>query len=540
MDMATQRERMVVIRLRPQLAALAEAAGGAGALADRLAPVVADLLDDLAIPVTYALAIVTGAVDGPDIAIAIEDRSCRVADAANHGPVVDLEDLTHRLAAALHDNRTLFLPPDVAVACWQRWSGAADSPPADFPELLRRLIERGVRIDRLCPLIGEITAADDTSERTLANADGPRVRMFVSQEQFARLYDPQGQPLPLAGEHASIDALLTLMSDGLFYELGLVYHLGGVAVDQTLAPGQLRFRINDLRTPVLPGLRSDELMVNDTVAALHSLGLDGRATINPANNNPTAVVAGGEEARRRCEADGLTVWDDHGYAILLLSSVIRREAGSLLTFPIARFLCDRLQLVFPDLVASARARHGEPVLTRVLRALLDEEIAIRDLRTILDCLASYHGAVPVDMSREIVFFASPGTASPIEMGMPAERDPVVDLIECVRVSLRRYISHKYTRGAATLVVHLVDPDLEQRLGDPAPLTADERARLLAAVAAEMPETLAAPLPVILTTAGLRARLRREIHREYPRLAVLSYQELSPDMNIQPLSRITWR
>jgi type III secretion protein V len=143
------------------------------------------------------------------------------------------------------------------------------------------------------------------------------------------------------------------------------------------------------------------------------------------------------------------------------------------------------------------------------------------------------------MSREIVFLASPGTASPIETGMPADRDPVVDLIECVRVSLRRYISHKYTRGAATLVVHLVDPDLEQRLGDPAPLTADERARLLAAVAAEMPETLIAPLPVILTTASLRARLRREIHREFPRLAVLSYQELSPDMNIQPLSRITW-
>ncbi len=453
--------------------------------------------------------------------------------------MADGEDLTQRLAAALHDNRALFLPPDVAAACWQRWSGAAGAPPDEFPALLRDLIERGVRIDRLRPFVAEIPAAGDVFERALAAVDGPRVRLFMSREQFDRLYDAQGQPLPLAGEHASIDALLTLMSDGLFYELGLVYRLDRVEVDHTLAPGRLRCKINDLRTPVLPGLRSGEMMVNDTVAALHGLGLDGRPAINPANDNPTAVVAGGEEARRRCEEAGLTVWDDHGYAILLLSSIIRREAGSLLTLGTVRFLCDRLQLVFPDLVASARARHDDLVLTRVLRALLDEEISIRDLRTMLDCLTSYHGSVPADMSRDIVFFASPGTASPIETGMQAGRDPVVDLIECARVSLRRYISHKYTRGAATLVVYLLDPDLEQRLGETTPLTADERARLLAAIKEELPETLAAPLPVILTTAGIRARLRREIRREYPRLAVLSYQELSPEMNIQPISRISW-
>ena len=45
-------------------------------------------------------------------------------------------------------------------------------------------------------------------------------------------------------------------------------------------------------------------------------------------------------------------------------------------------------------------------------------------------------------------------------------------------------------------------------------------------------------PVILTSTAVRRKLRRMLVHEFPRLAVLSYQELSPDMNIQPLARIS--
>ena len=33
-------------------------------------------------------------------------------------------------------------------------------------------------------------------------------------------------------------------------------------------------------------------------------------------------------------------------------------------------------------------------------------------------------------------------------------------------------------------------------------------------------------------------MRKLIEKDFPRLAVLSYQELSPDMNIQPIARIS--
>jgi formylglycine-generating enzyme required for sulfatase activity len=43
---------------------------------------------------------------------------------------------------------------------------------------------------------------------------------------------------------------------------------------------------------------------------------------------------------------------------------------------------------------------------------------------------------------------------------------------------------------------------------------------------------------VLTTADIRWRLRSELAGSFPYLAVVSYQELSPDMNIQPIARIT--
>jgi type III secretion protein V len=34
-------------------------------------------------------------------------------------------------------------------------------------------------------------------------------------------------------------------------------------------------------------------------------------------------------------------------------------------------------------------------------------------------------------------------------------------------------------------------------------------------------------------------VRKLIETDFPNLPVLSYQELSPDLNIQPIARITW-
>jgi type III secretory pathway component EscV len=43
--------------------------------------------------------------------------------------------------------------------------------------------------------------------------------------------------------------------------------------------------------------------------------------------------------------------------------------------------------------------------------------------------------------------------------------------------------------------------------------------------------------VILTSEGVRPSVRRLLEPEFPDLPVLSYAELRPDVNVQPVARI---
>ena len=96
-----------------------------------------------------------------------------------------------------------------------------------------------------------------------------------------------------------------------------------------------------------------------------------------------------------------------------------------------------------------------------------------------------------------------------------------DYVEFVRWNLKRYISHKYTRGQNTLIVYLMAQDAETLLALPAQLDAGTEAAILQAVRDEvgsLPPT--AQEPVILTASTVRRRLQRLVSTEFPRLAVL--------------------
>jgi type III secretion protein V len=82
------------------------------------------------------------------------------------------------------------------------------------------------------------------------------------------------------------------------------------------------------------------------------------------------------------------------------------------------------------------------------------------------------------------------------------------------------------------------------------LDADEQNRILRVLDVELGNTPpTAQTPTVLTKASVRPILRKLIAPVYPRVAVLCYQELALDLNIQPIARIgfdddqedlTWR
>jgi len=120
--------------------------------------------------------------------------------------------------------------------------------------------------------------------------------------------------------------------------------------------------------------------------------------------------------------------------------------------------------------------------------------------------------------------------------------------EFVRMGLKDLLMAKYTHGRDTLVACLVAPEIEARAEamltspgtDDSEIAFDEALQeslcdfAWKALGSARP---AAPGVVILTGASARAGIREILAPELPDLAVISYSELRPGLNIQPVAKL---
>ena len=155
----------------------------------------------------------------------------------------------------------------------------------------------------------------------------------------------------------------------------------------------------------------------------------------------------------------------------------------------------------------------------ILQRLVSEDISIRNLRTVLEAL--------------------------VEWGQK-EKD-VVLLTEYVRGALKRHISHKYSAGRNMLPAYLLAPRVEETVRAAIRQTsAGSYLALDPAVSKTLVENIkktvgklpvGGHLPVLLASMDIRRYLRKLIEQDLYDLQVVSYQELVPEINIQPLARI---
>ena len=130
--------------------------------------------------------------------------------------------------------------------------------------------------------------------------------------------------------------------------------------------------------------------------------------------------------------------------------------------------------------------------------------------------------------------------------MQVEKDTVL-LTEYVRASLRRYISYKYSQGQSTLSVYLLDPEIEEMVrgaikqtsaGSYLALDPDAVNLILKAMRYTVtPPPPGGQPPVLLTAIDVRRFMRKLIESEFPDVSVISYQEIIPEIRIQPLGRV---
>jgi type III secretion protein V len=305
--------------------------------------------------------------------------------------------------------------------------------------------------------------------------------------------------------------LIPFMRDGLFVELGVRFPGVRARGNPGLPPGAYQIQINEV--PVVTGQATlGHILVNDTVDRLKLMNIEGFEAVNPATRQPAAWVP--EQHKEMLEAAGLTTWDVPGYMILHVAAVLRRQAREFLGVQEVQTMLDQLEKAFPAIVKEVIPKVITVLkLTDVLGRLVEEEISIRDLRGILQAIA--------------------------EQGQ-TEADSVM-LTEHVRAAQKRYVSHKYARGTNTLIVYLLDPQIESA-GTHLALEPDIAQEIVQAVKNEcghLPPT--AQRPVILTSMDIRRYVRKLLEYEFnPPFSVVSYQELSPELNIQPVARISTR
>ncbi len=384
---------------------------------------------------------------------------------------------------------------------------------------------------------GELDPAMENEENGEAAQEGPKSVEPGPKEPLnpdSELFIPVVTPIVLEVSDALVPfvdsrqdggrflyELIPFMRDGLFVELGVRFPGIRARGNPNLPPGAYQIQINEV--PVVTGQATlGHILVNDTVDRLRLMNVQGFEAVNPATRQPAAWVP--EQHKEMLEAAGLTTWDVPGYIILHLAAVLRRHAREFVGVQEVQTMLDQLEKAFPAIVKEVIPKVVSVLkLTDILGRLVEEEISIRDLRGILQALAEY-GQV--------------------------EQDNVM-LTENVRASLKRYVSHKYARGTNTLVVYLLDPQIEEAIrssikrtsaGTHLALEPDIAQEIVQAVKNEcghLPPT--AQRPVILTAMDIRRYVRKLLEYEFnPPFSVVSYQELSPDLNIQPVARISTR
>jgi flagellar biosynthesis protein FlhA len=222
--------------------------------------------------------------------------------------------------------------------------------------------------------------------------------------------------------------------------------------------------------------------------------------------------------RDQAQTFGYTVVDSNTVIATHLSQIIKTHAHELLGHEEVQHILDMLAKSAPKLVENLTPDTlSLGVIVKVLQNLLEEGVAIRDIRTIAESLAEHGGR---------------------------SQEPDV-LTASVRVALGRSITQQINGMAVELPVITLDPTLEQLLHHTMQAS-DGGAGLEPGLAERIHSSLMdasqaqeqAGMPaVLLVSAFLRPMLARFVRHTIPTLHVLSYNEIPSDKQIKIVATV---
>jgi flagellar biosynthesis protein FlhA len=280
-----------------------------------------------------------------------------------------------------------------------------------------------------------------------------------------------------------------------------------------LNPNQYTFSLKGVKVAeaeMLPGhfMAMDPGMVTETIK--------GIATTEPAFGLPAVWLS--SDKKDRAQIAGYTVVDCTTVMATHISEIIKQHSHELIGRQEVQGLLDNLAKTYPKLVEElVPAVLSLGTIMRVLQNLLKEGVSIRDLRTILETMADWAAATQdTDVLTEYVRHALARTIS---------RDlavngiiPVITLARVAEDAIRNAVQHKESGSYLA-----IDPIIAQRILD--------------SIGKGITLFDGGSRPVLLSAPQIRPYVRSLTERYYPALAIISHNEVSPNLKVRSLGTV---
>ena len=298
-------------------------------------------------------------------------------------------------------------------------------------------------------------------------------------------------------------------------DIGIIMPKVRIRDNMRLEPNQYRIKIADMPVAEAVIEPAGFLAMDSGMASGKVRGIETR---EPAFNTPALWIEPG--VRDQAEMFGYTVIEPASVLATHLTEVVRKHADEILNRDAAKHLVDELKQTQPavvDELIPGQMKLAE--VQRILQMLLREQVPIRQLGPILETLGDYAART---------------------------KDPVL-LTEYVRHRLARTICTRLRDAENKLHVITLDPALEDRVRAGiehndrglfirmSPQAVEATCRLIAAEIEKL--TMRNHPQVLLVSPQIRAGLKQMTAAHLPRLAILSFNEVTRDTQIESLGLV---
>ena len=303
----------------------------------------------------------------------------------------------------------------------------------------------------------------------------------------------------------------------LYFDLGVPFPAVFLRFNPGLERGAYVILINEI--PVAQGqFQVGKVLVRDDPDNLKIMNVpfESGQPLLP-NLATTWVDAENAERLKQLGLQYMTETDVIGYH---LAYVLRRHSEEFLGIQETKQLVDSMERDYRELVKEVQRVLSIQKINEVLKRLVSEDVSIRNLRAIFEAVIDW---------------------------APKEKDTIL-LVEYVRGALSRQICNKFRGAQNVLPAYMFTPDVEDKIRNEIRQTSSGSylaldpavvRKLVTRLKAEVGDiSLQIQKPVLLTSMDIRRYVRKMIEAELYDLPVLSYQELTKDMNVQPLGRVS--